>query len=104
MPNLMRSNRIFIKVIWSIFIIISVCYCSLFVKSNINSYLQWDVFTKTKIIYKDDLNLPALTICSTYNNHKSIDYFLFYCKFNNIHSCYGSNFEKLEIFDAKRFR
>ena len=100
----MRSNRKCMKLIWLISIIISIFYCSLFVERNINSYFQWDVFTKTKIIYKNKLNLPALTICSAYNNHANLDDILFYCRYKNIHVCGVNDFEKIEIFDAKRFR
>jgi len=103
-PNLMRSDRLFVKIIWAISILVAIGVCAGFIIQNTTSYLEFDVFTKTKIYYKQEVNLPALTICLAINHKIPLEQVILYCKYLEINTCRVQDFKPVEVFDAKRFR
>ena len=63
-PNIVRSDVTFIKVIWALFLTISSGFCSFFVYKAICAYIQFDVVTKISVISEMPALMPTITFCS----------------------------------------
>ena len=64
LPNIARHDRVLIKIIWAICFCVSTGVCSFLVMRSINSYLDFDVFSKYDVIYETPTVFPTVTICN----------------------------------------
>ncbi|RNA32454.1 acid-sensing ion channel 1-like [Brachionus plicatilis] len=64
-PNIFRTKLKLVRFMWIIFFLISIGFCFYIISLNIISYLNFDVITKIRVIEKDSLPFPAVTICNT---------------------------------------
>ena len=62
--NIFRTDRVPIRIMWSICITISTLLCLWFIIDSIVDFNQFDVITETKIKREKELDFPAITICN----------------------------------------
>lgn len=67
-PNIIRTNRLLIRIIWFLSMITSIVFCSFFVSRTINQFLEFDVVTKIQQINQKYLELPMITLCQQDQN------------------------------------
>ena len=80
-PHLFKTERILLKIAWTICILISTATCVWMVSKSINDYLKFDVITKIQTIQQDEITFPAVMICvDNWNNDSSI--FILGCIFD----------------------
>ena len=63
-PNIIRSENLIIKLVWLLFLLASTGLCSFLVAQSIFNYYNYDVNTKTRIIYERQVPFPTITICN----------------------------------------
>ena len=63
-PNIVKSDRLIIKLVWLVFLLASTSLCSYLVAQSVFSYFNYDVNTKTRIIYERQVPFPTITICN----------------------------------------
>ncbi len=63
-PNVFRSNRIFNKIFWLIFLLISTAMASVYIYRGIMAYYNYEVVTLIKQDYGQPTEFPAITFCS----------------------------------------
>ena len=71
-PNILRSNIIVIKLVWSFFLLASTALCSFLIAQSIMNYLSYDVNTKIRKIYEKPALFPVISIC--YKHKYATDY------------------------------
>ena len=88
-PDLFRTDRTLLKIIWIIFLIVSTGACGWMITKSVTDYFEYDVITKIKIIQENEMVLPAVTLCvNRYNEtilYKEIN--LMHCKFDSETNC-----------------
>lgn len=75
-PNIVRSNKISIKIMWSFFFLISTCLFSYMMISSILSYYEFDVTTKIRVLHEYRAVFPTVTICNLnqFTTNYSLEY------------------------------
>jgi hypothetical protein len=63
LPNVIQKDRVCSKIIWSLFIIISVSLCGYMISRSVNQYLQYEVTTKIRKEIKPNVPFPVISIC-----------------------------------------
>lgn len=82
-PRMIRTNRILIKALWIIFLVITSGFCVYFLNKTIVDYLNYDVTTSITIVQEQFSKFPTISICSTLGSmNYSLDRFIFKCEFN----------------------
>ena len=64
LPNIVRSNRPAIKILWAICFLISFSTCSFMVIKTISDYLKYETVSKIEYITELRLSFPIVTICN----------------------------------------
>ena len=64
-PNIFRTQRISIKLLWAVCFILSVAICSYMIFQTMNDYLDYNVVTTTEFISELVSEFPAVTICDS---------------------------------------
>jgi hypothetical protein len=65
LPNIMKTNRISIKILWIIFLLIAIGACSYMIAKTISEYLQYEVVAYSEVITELSSEFPAITLCDT---------------------------------------
>ena len=76
-PNLMKTEKISIKIMWLICVLISTGLCSYIIITNINSYFTYEAVTKIREINEFPSIFPTISICNTNvftNQNSSIEF------------------------------
>ncbi|CAF0708133.1 unnamed protein product [Brachionus calyciflorus] len=62
-PNIIRSRKLSIKILWSFFTVLSACLCITLIVSTVLNYLKYEVTTTIRV--KNEVNsiFPAITVC-----------------------------------------
>ena len=63
-PKIISSKLFFLRIIWSIFLLISVSVCCFMVFKSVNNYCDYEVVTKTTLTNQLPSEFPAITICN----------------------------------------
>ena len=63
-PNIFRNDKILLKIIWTLSLLSSSCYCFYTMVASINSYYNWNVVTNIKVIHEIPTEFPAITLCN----------------------------------------
>jgi len=92
LPNILRSKQIFIKIIWFIFIICSVCFGSYFVLDNILDFLKYKTTTTISVISEDRVIFPTISFCGHPTIDASLEETVMSVRYDNI---YVNNFSKI---------
>lgn len=64
-PNIIRTNRILIKLMWSICLLVSIGYCFFLVFQSISNYFEYEVVTKISVVHEIPTLFPAVSICNS---------------------------------------
>ena len=64
LPNIFKSKTLFLKIMWTFFILVSLSYCSFSIIKSINSYYSWEYVTNIDVIQEVPTEFPAITICN----------------------------------------
>ena len=62
--HVIRSEKTGLKIMWTIFFLISFSACLYFAILSIHAYLQYDVVTRITTEYEVPTRFPAVSICS----------------------------------------
>ncbi|CAF0860551.1 unnamed protein product [Brachionus calyciflorus] len=75
-PNIFRTKNLSIKILWIIAFIVSNGFCFYFIAKSLLEYLQFNVVTKIRVLEKDSIQFPAVTICNAnlFTTSLAIDY------------------------------
>jgi hypothetical protein len=94
LPNLIRSNRKVVKILWTICFLISSGLCAYLVIESLLSYLKFCVVTSVRVFNEPSSEFPAIVLCNknNYNNE-------FYEELvkNSI-----LNFSSIHLYDTKK--
>ena len=63
LPNIVRSNRPSIKILWAICFVASVSVCSYMVFLSVSQYLEYGVVTKSELLAETKSTFPTVSIC-----------------------------------------
>ncbi|RNA43641.1 acid-sensing ion channel 5-like [Brachionus plicatilis] len=63
-PNIFRTNFLSIKIMWIILFLCSNMACFGLIIMNLINFLNFEVVTKIRVIEKDSIKFPAVTICN----------------------------------------
>ena len=80
-PRIFLSNNLVLKVMWSIFCLVSISGCSVLIAQSCNEFYNYDVITKTRIVNQDTIKFPAVTVCNNLEEQYSLENILFRCFF-----------------------
>jgi len=62
--NIVKTKRLFIKLIWLFSMFISFGLCCFYTIQSINEYLEYNTLTDTKIFYENPAEFPTVTFCN----------------------------------------
>ena len=63
-PNIIRTNRISIKVLWSVCVLAALAGCSFMVIKSVTDYLEYDTVSKTEFITEIPTQFPTFSFCN----------------------------------------
>jgi hypothetical protein len=63
-PNILTTDRISVRIIWILCLLVSAGYCSRICISNLLGYLQYDVETVVEILRDSEAEFPTVTFCN----------------------------------------
>ena len=72
LPNIFRTQRKLIKIMWFILFFTSTIVGTYTVYSTIDNYLKYEIVTKLEIIYQKPAEFPAVTISNLRSPKKEI--------------------------------
>lgn len=92
--NLFRAKNVFLKAMWLIFFLASVSSGIYSVLKTINSYLEYDVYTKIDVVNEIPSKFPVITFAILKNSRAKIPLkeILVFCIYNS-QTCTENNFE-----------
>lgn len=64
LPQIISSERIAVKVIWSVCLLASWSYCGKLLVNSVSDYWNYDVNTVVEILRDTDANFPTITFCT----------------------------------------
>ncbi len=64
LPQMVRPGNLFLKLLWTIFVLIGIAGSVFMIYYAIDEFLQFHVITTTKIKSEEEMYLPGLTICA----------------------------------------
>ena len=64
LPNMFRNERLFLKLMWIAFFLVSAAACFYLMCLSISAYLQFDVSNKISVIYQTPSDFPTVAICN----------------------------------------
>lgn len=64
LPNIITSDRISIKILWSICFLVSAGYCGKVLVTSVTNYWNYDVDTVIEILRDTNADFPTVTFCS----------------------------------------
>ena len=96
-PNIVRTDRLGFKIMWTIVVILAGVACGYFIFKNVSDFLQFDYFTKTELINERPMRLPAITICVDSVAPFDFEKAFILCKTNVLY-CDSNHFELLTLF------
>ena len=95
-PNLVNSKSKIARLIWFIFITISVGGCLYLISSSIIAFRNYDIITNIKVLFKSELDFPAVTFCP-YELQDPKNLILLSMKFEETELNISNNIEKINI-------
>ena len=77
LPNIFRTNSTLLKIVWTLFFLLSVSCCVYLISKSIQSYSEYNYLINTEIVQEIPATFPAVTICSLqYTNKTSADKYI----------------------------
>jgi hypothetical protein len=92
-PNINRTNKKCIKVMWLTFYCFCLILCAIMMKNSIIEFLNYDVVTEIEVVYEMPTQFPTVTFFSLKNpkSNYSLNDFLISCHFNDF-KCTADDF------------
>jgi hypothetical protein len=92
-PNIVRTERIILKLIWTIAFIASACTCSYMVMKTLVTYLEFEVVTKINVANEMPAVFPMVSVCNIhpFNTNHSFEFMRDLFKKYNIENDFDSN-------------
>lgn len=72
LPNLIKNEKTTLKIMWTLFILLSTGLCSYLIIKNVTSYFTFDVVTKIRELNEFPSTFPTISICNA--NYFTTDY------------------------------
>jgi hypothetical protein len=63
-PNIIRSEKMLLKIIWTVFLLISIAACSYCVTKSFTEYFSYETVSKIEVFYEEKTEFPAISMCS----------------------------------------
>ena len=94
LPNVFKKERIFFKVMWFIFFIVSLSFGIYLLTLCVIDYSKFDVVSQTDIFYEIPTQFPTVTFYNlkAQKTNYSLEQILISCTFDD-QPCYASDFE-----------
>ena len=99
-PNIIRSERLFFKIMWTLCFLLSFSYCFTSICRSINSFLDREIVTNIKIISEIPTQFPSVSFCNL--NPFVTDYAL--DKLDQFKRKLGLNFSNLDTSNQTLFK
>jgi hypothetical protein len=64
LPRIMLSKSYFLKIMWTIFMLVSMSLCAYMIIRLVSQYLQFDVNTQILVIYEPKILFPTISYCN----------------------------------------
>ena len=64
LPNIVKTNHLSIKILWTMYFILSGGFCTYFMINTILNYFNYEITSKINISYERMLSFPIVTICN----------------------------------------
>ena len=64
LPNIVKTNHLSIKILWTMYFILSGGFCTYFMIHTILNYFNYEITSKINISYERMLSFPIVTICN----------------------------------------
>jgi len=80
--NMFKSESIFSRVVWTLYILASITACSYYFVLNILDFLNYDTITRIDQVYENEVEFPAVSLCSAYLNDTSFEMNILKLNFN----------------------
>ncbi len=85
-PNLVRNESKFLKVLWIVCFFISLSGCTYFLHNAIIDYFNYKKVTKIDVIYEQPTDFPTISICNNIESNLTLEN-VNHCKINYDMSC-----------------
>ncbi|CAF0984134.1 unnamed protein product [Brachionus calyciflorus] len=66
-PSILRNENLFLKIMWTLFFLLSSGYCIYGLINGFKSYFSFDVNTVLKFYRTSEIEFPTITICNKHN-------------------------------------
>lgn len=63
-PQIVQAKKFYLKVIWAVFLLVSISLCATMVVKSIKEFFEFDVTTKIREITHENLTFPTVTLCN----------------------------------------
>lgn len=111
-PNIASNNHYFLKLMWIICFLASICYCFNVLTTSVVEYYKYGVLTTYDIGQESSARFPVIIICrtATYNsNHNNnneedqefLNKMAFSCSFGGVIIIFGKKNKYLNLFYIK---
>lgn len=96
LPNLVKASNIFLKIMWSISLIISTCVGSYYTIDSIIDFFKYNSVTIIDVIHEQQSQFPTISFCPYPEFNGSIDQMIISANFERIPITNFSQFEEFE--------
>lgn len=92
LPRFLRTEKLLIKFIWLISLIISPCFAVYYINKILVDYSKFDITSQIDVTYENESDFPTINFCSTsvWNNSHNLSDMILYCRFSGIINCKSS--------------
>ena len=101
-PDLFRTDRTLLRIIWIIFLVVSTGACGWMITKSVKDFFEYDVITKIEIKRENEMILPAVTLCvnRTCYDENCLDkeIYILDCRYNLNANC-SNNFQNYNYID-----
>jgi hypothetical protein len=99
-PSILRTDKNVVRLMWSVFFLCSVAFCSYLVVRGILAFMENEVTSKIRLVNKSPLTFPMMNVCNSkpfmtrFAYDYTIDHFL---KLNNSNNLYANDAEMKSV-------
>lgn len=87
LQKITESKKLFFKIFWAIFFVVSSASSIYFMNESVKSYLKYEVIQKTETVFPNQITFPTITLCSDIFIDGSIKNYINTCSFNLNDDC-----------------
>lgn len=106
LPNIVRSRRIFHKLLWLVSTALSCAFCAKFIYDGVSNYFDFPVVTVIETIYEQPTLFPSISICTTDRSFTDGDLSskMVECKFNYDTDCLTNPYKYFESYQDSDYK